>query len=119
MRHLYGIATVDAGSLRHRVQLQTGSSVADGFGQTKMTWSTDATMWASISSIVLTESFQMENFTSKVTHEICIRYSAALVVQVGKRIIYGSHVYLIQAIDNAMAMNVFLRMQCLELDGIE
>lgn len=71
-------ATLFAGRLRHRISLVTTSPVQDSTGGTDLNetllW---ATVWASVEALQGDETFVAQEQTSKVTHQIVIRYIGA------------------------------------------
>ena len=109
---------LNPGTLRHQVQIQSVSATPDAFGQPQQTWTTVRTTWARIEEVSLAEKFQVDQLTSAVTHRIICRYTPAA-VQAGMRVVFGSHIYKIQAVANVEQRNVILRLDCLELNATE
>ena len=106
------------GKLRSLVQIQLQTTTPDEFGQPQATWSTIVTTWADIHAITLQEKFQANQFTAEVTHIISLRWTA-VAIAAGMRVLYGSHIYTIQAPANVDERNLLLRLQVLEINGTE
>lgn len=111
--------SLEPGQLRHQIQIQQQSSSQDSSGQLLETWTTVRTSWASIQSITLKEAFQSDQLTSQVTHTITLRWPSGVSVQAGMRVVYGSHTYKIQAVNNIDERDVILRLLVMELNAIE
>ncbi len=110
---------LEPGKLRHQIQIQSQSSSQDSYGQLQQTWATIRTSWASIQSLILKEAFQADSLTSQVTHLITLRWPSGVSIQAGMRVVYGSHTYKIQAVNNIDERNVILKLLVMELNAIE
>lgn len=111
---------VNPGDRRHQVQIQQQSAMQDGYGGEVTTWNTIRTTWASIvtaGSKQPTEQFQQGQFSAQVTHIINIRWTASPVIQGGMRVVFASHTYLIQTVDNVNVSGVSVNLMCLEING--
>lgn len=71
---------IRAGRLRHRVLVQAlpASPALDGYGQTSSSFSTAATVWASIDPLSGNELVQARQVSADVTHRVVMRYHAGL-----------------------------------------
>jgi SPP1 family predicted phage head-tail adaptor len=107
---------VDAGDLRHQVQIQSRSTSDDSFGQPQATWSTVRAAYASIVNITSREIYQAGMLTSQLTHMITVRWSPTVVAP-GMRVLFGSRVFQVQACVNVLEMNALVKMLCLELSA--
>lgn len=83
------------GKLRHRVSLQSATTVNDSYGQPTRTWATYATVWALVEPVSGEESTLAMQLQGGTTHKITIRYRAG--VSVGHRILYGTRIFNISA----------------------
>lgn len=110
---------LNAGELRHQIQIQSASTTPDSVGQLQKTWSTVRTPWASIEAITGRELYQAGELTSQVTHVIKMRYPSGVNVVAGMRVLFAGHAYLIQAPINVGQQNVVLKLYVLELNGTE
>ena len=115
-----------AGDLRHQVQIQMPPSAPnqqDEYGgELPGDWSTVRTTWARISTANSTrprEAYQADEFSAQVTHIISVRYTATPPITGGMRVLFGSHVYLIQTVDNIDQRNVRVDLMCLEINGAQ
>ena len=64
-----------AGSLRHRINIQTQSSTAGTYGAATITWKDDAELWAAIWPLRGTEYYNAQQVESAITHKFRIRYT--------------------------------------------
>lgn len=87
---------MQAGRLDRRIQLQSYTTTQDGYGQPVETWSTYATVWATVrdqSGREFLESAQIDGQTATM---FTIRYRSDVAYQ--HRILYGSDYYDIRSI---------------------
>jgi SPP1 family predicted phage head-tail adaptor len=110
---------INPGELRHRVQLQLGTSTQDAVGQKKKSWTTVWTCWAGIRSLTQREIAQQHQVTAQSTHEIKMRYTNQVSVMAGMRFLFGSQVYMIQGVSNPDQRNLVLLNQVQQLNGVE
>jgi SPP1 family predicted phage head-tail adaptor len=75
-----------AGTLRHRIIIQTKSEDPDGMGGAKVTWPEKdwIEVWARVKPIRGMEQIQALSLEGKITHQILMRYREG--VTVAKRI---------------------------------
>ena len=72
-----GSCGIDAGSLRHRIEiLRTTGGTADAYGEKPENQVSLGTFWASIEPISGRELWQAQQVQSDVTHRIIMRYQA-------------------------------------------
>jgi len=62
------------GPLRHRVELQSATTARDAYGREVETWSTYATVWASISNLRGRERWAAQEHHPEIDTSIVIRY---------------------------------------------
>src|SRR5512143_2305375 len=71
------------GKLRHRVTIEQVAETQDADGAGLETWSTYATVQASIEPISGREYFAAQSTQADVTHRIVLRYMAGIVPKLG------------------------------------
>jgi SPP1 family predicted phage head-tail adaptor len=108
--------TVNPGELRHLVELQQQTTAPDTVGQPQPTWTTIRTAYAAIAVATQKETWQPSQFTSDVTHTIKLRWTLTT-IRPAMRVVYGTHVYQIQAVDNVLQKNLVLRLLVQELNA--
>jgi head-tail adaptor len=110
--------SIASGARRHVIQVQQQTISQDSFGGQIEVWTTIRTTWASIvyATTNTKENFQGA-FSSQVTHVITILATPAPLITPGMRILFGSHIYLIQPFDDVQLQGVLLKLQCLEIAG--
>ena len=101
-----------AGRLRHRVSIQSTSESTDAFGALTDSWSTDATVWASIEPISGREAQIAKQTNPLVSHRVVMRYRSGVTPK--NRILFGSSVYHITEVINPDQRNISLRLMCIE-----
>lgn len=109
---------IAAGGLRHLVLIQQRSTSHDAAGGQVETWTTIRSPWAKIMLAgTPKEQFQAGGFSAQVGYTISTRWLASPIVLPGMRVLFGTHVYLIQAVVNVDQRNILMELTCLEIDG--
>ena len=104
---------MQSGKLRHRVTLQSrvaGSPQQKPTGEPDKAWADVVTVWSAVRPISGRELFLAQQVSSKVDHEIEIRYRSG--VTAGMRAVFGSVIYNIDAVLNPEERNVRLILRC-------
>ncbi len=106
---------MDAGSLRHRIQIQQKTLTPDGMGNNTVNWTQFAQVWAAIwprSAGKLTmESMEPQ---SKISHQIRIRWLSGLTSAM--RIVYNNRVFhIIAAPIDFEERHIYIDLLCLEI----
>jgi SPP1 family predicted phage head-tail adaptor len=111
--------SIESAARRHVVQIQQQSTTQDGLGGQIEVWTTVRTTWAKIVYLAAgsKENYQSGAFSSQVTHIITIVATPVPPIKPGMRIVFGSHVYLIQPFDDVQLQGVKLNLQCIEIAG--
>ena len=106
-----------AGELRHRVTIQ---AVTDGLGTAggpTETWADVATVWAAVESVLnrvaATEYMEAQQVEAQALTRIRIRYRAGVTPK--HRVLWGTRVYNILAVNNVDERNIELHLMCREL----
>lgn len=86
------------GTLRHRVTIEEKARVSDGGGGGTVTWSTVATVWASIDPVSGFKRMQSEQLQSRITHVVRIRERDGITTAM--RIRLGARLFAIRSIIN-------------------
>jgi SPP1 family predicted phage head-tail adaptor len=97
--------TIDAGTLRFPVAVQQQTSTQDAFGQEQTSWITLLNTRAAIRTLTLSERGSASGFVSEATHRVTMRYQSDVPLSAGMRIVYQSHTYLLQAVENVLERN--------------
>ncbi len=94
---------LDAGALRHSVQLQEDSGTADSHGQNVPVWTTYATVKAGIRPLRGTELMIAKQNDDQVTHAVRIHHRTD--VKAEHRILFGVREFAILAVLNVGELN--------------
>ena len=87
------------GPLRHRVAIQTGTPSQDEYGGVTLTFSTVATVWASVEPMSGRELVSAQQQHAETSHRIRVRYTANVTQQ--SRIVWESRTFeVVSLIDN-------------------
>lgn len=89
---------MQAGRLRHRVELQRATDAIDAYGDTTPTWATLATVWAAVEPISGREYFLAQQTNSEVSTRITIRAVPGVILTPKDRIRWGSRLFDLQAV---------------------
>ena len=103
---------MQAGKLRHRVQLQRRGATKNAYGEDIYTWVTYATIWSSIKPLSGKEYDNEDKINADTTHEIRIRHIKGLVAS--DRILFGTRVFEINSIIRVMERNAMIIFKCKE-----
>lgn len=104
-----------AGTLRHRVSLQSRSETRDAMGGTTLSWLTYATRWARIETTGGGESPVGAGVASETTHTATMRYDSSLSVVVPRnRVLFGSRVLDVVSVDKVEQRPILLVLTCKE-----
>ncbi len=102
-----------AGKLRHQITIQQQTTDQDVHGQTIETWTTFATVRASVEPLRGKEYFSVEQEYAQVDTRIRIRYSAGILPKM--RVLFGSKLYDIKSVINVEERNFHMELMCEEL----
>lgn len=95
-----------SGTLRHRIEIQGESVTRDSYGGETKSWTTSATVWASINPLSGRERLAAQQVNAETTHKITMRYHSGLTPE--NRIKFGSRIFDIEEILNTGENNVEL-----------
>lgn len=101
-----GCSEIGVNQLQHRIVIQTRSQASDGAGGVTETWSTFATVWASIEPMRANEVFWARHLEARVTHKVIIRYLANLTTSM--RFTFGGRTFQIKGVRNLKEENRWL-----------
>lgn len=105
---------IDAGELNKKVTLQHKNVTKNAFGEEIVTWSTIASVWASIQSIKDREYFESQQIQNELTTRIIIRYRTGL--KPYDRVVYGKRIFeIVSQPININTANTQLHLMCREL----
>lgn len=97
---------VNAGVLRHRVEIQTVARSDTASGGVTEVWSTALTVWASIESLSAYEQYTYGQRWPEVTHKVTMRYQPNITPN--KRMKFGTRIFDIQGVTNKDQRNELL-----------
>lgn len=100
------------GELRHRIEIQSSSEAADSFGQDVRTWSTYATVWASVEMSSGSEIQVGSSQQALSPYRVIIRYRGD--VRPSHRIIYGSRILEVVSVMDVTGYGTHETISCIE-----
>lgn len=101
------------GRLRHKVIIKSLSQLPDSYGQRLSTWTTRATVWASIEPLRGNERLLAQQIGAEVDTRIVIRYLSGVVPT--DRVWFGARIYHITSVLNRDERNEYMELMCKEL----
>lgn len=101
---------LQAGTLKHKVQLQSPTTSRDSYGGTTKTWTTVANTFADIAYISGKEYIVSSQLKAPVTARLTIRKRAN--VDATMRVLYGNTVFAIQSVLPDLELNEYLTLLC-------
>ena len=84
------------GALRHRVTLQSGARIPDAGGGAEITWTDNATLWASLKALAGSDRDAADRLDARTKYKLRLRYRED--VTPGMRFVTGNRVYTIKAV---------------------
>ena len=103
---------MQAGKLRHRVELQRATVTADSHGDQVKAWTTLRTVWASIEPLSGREYLQGAQTSSDITARIKIRGGVTLTPK--DRVKYGDRVFDIRHVIDWGGRGIETQLMCVE-----
>ena len=100
------------GSLRHRVLLESAGKVADGGGGSTVIWEEVAALWVAIKPLSGHELFSAGQFSSRLTHQITLRYRTPLLPEMRFR--KGNRIFQIRVVLDVDERSRWLQALCEE-----
>ena len=104
---------MNSAKLRHQITIQSPPTALDAMNQPTGSYTTVATMWASIDPISGREYFAMQAVQSEVTHKITIRYCS--LVKPNMQVLFGTRVFQIVSVLNLEERNIEMQIMCYEV----
>ncbi len=101
------------GPLRHRIALQAGTGTQGEYGNIPLTFSTYATVWASVQPLSGRERLNAQQIHAETTHRIRLRYLSTVTTK--DRISFDSRTFEIVSLINWDELNWMLELLCKEV----
>ena len=90
-----------AGTLRHRVTLQSPAGSRDSVGERTTTWTDVATVWASVSPLTARELIAAGQPMGEVSHRVRMRHAAVIAaLDSSWRVKFGERCLVVQGVRN-------------------
>lgn len=104
---------MQAGKLRHRVELHSASTDRSDYGEQTETWSKYDTVWASIEPLQGRELMHAQQISAEITHLARMRYNSSAATE--HRVIFGARTLEIISIINPEERNREMVLMCKEV----
>lgn len=104
---------MQAGQLRHRIELQSSDGSKNTFGEKEKIWTTYATVWASIEPLRGRELLWAQQISAELTHSILIRYNSDVTVK--DRAKMGVRIFTFNVVKNMDEKDEMLEILCKEI----
>jgi len=106
---------MQAGTLRHRVNIQRRTLSRNAYGEELDVWSDEGpARWAAIEPLSGRELQQAQQVQAEVTHQVRLRWCVDLDLTPAKRIRFRTRVFDIVSVRNVREANVELLVLCVE-----
>jgi SPP1 family predicted phage head-tail adaptor len=102
------------GRRRHPLTLEQVTRTPDGGGGASESWSSIATVWATITPTGGAESIDADALAGRLSHEIVFRYRPG--VEPAMRLRYGARLFEIAAVIDVDERKRWLKCVCMERD---
>jgi SPP1 family predicted phage head-tail adaptor len=109
---------INAGELRHQVQIQSPlyQPTSRGSSVTPASWSLVRTAFAAIYTAGGRETSMASQIVSQVSHVVKVRWTAD-VIKANYQVLFGGRFFTVQYVENVLERNRVLLLYCLEVDG--
>jgi len=104
--------TVDAGTLKDRVTIQSVTETRSSSGQVNETWGTFATRWASVEPLQGREFFESQQVNADVTTRVRLRYLEGVTPKM--RVLYKTRTFNITSVVNVEERSIETKLLCTE-----
>jgi len=101
-----------AGNLRHKLEIQENTPTRNAVGEEVDSWTTVATVWASIEPLSGVELLNAQQVAAETTVRIGLRYRSG--VTAAHRIKFGARIFDINVVSNVGERNRELQLLCKE-----
>lgn len=103
-----------AGPLRHRVTLESGSETQDSAGGIVLSFTTVATVWASVEPVRGKEYFAAQQVASDVTHLVRLRRQPGISPTTKWRVIFNGRKFDIESVIEVLERRREWQLMCIE-----
>ena len=103
---------MQAGKLRHRIEIQSPQEVRDTNGEVANVWVSTAKVWAAVEPLSGRELWQAQQIQSEATIRVRLRFLSGLTTK--HRILSGSRLLDVKAVINRDERNEELELLCSE-----
>lgn len=104
---------MQAGRLRHRIQIKSPVEARNAYGEKIVTWSTLVTLWASVEPIFGREFFDAEQVQSEISHKVRMRYYPGITPQM--RVVHDGRTLEIKTVINVRERDTEMDLMCREM----
>jgi len=104
-----------AGKLRHRVVIQSKGASRDTYGAEVVTWSTTATVWASVEPLTGREYMDAQQTQAEVSTRIRVRYRSDVTYVPEMRATWDGHTYDIVSVLEVNSAHREVQLMCREV----
>lgn len=102
-----------AGSLRHRVTIESPTETQDEYGAVSLTWSTVAVVYAEIVPLTGREKIHAEQQSSDLSHRVTVRYLSGVTPRM--RVLFGARVLEVSSVRDIDERRRWTEMLCREV----
>ncbi len=103
---------VEAGKLRHKIDIQQFTTAKDSYGEDIKTWVSFHQCYASVNPLRGKEYFDTQQIVPEVDNKITTRYKSGIAPTM--RIVWGSRTYEIRSVTNPDERNIMLEFLAVE-----
>lgn len=105
---------MEAGTLRHRIELQQPAEVLNEHGDAIQTWTTRFTRWAEVRPATGREIFRAQKVEGQVDTAVTLRGRGLPGLRPKWRVRYGNRLFGIEAIINDLERDIMVTLICKE-----
>lgn len=102
---------MEAGKLRHRLQVQSYTEAQDTVGQSIKTWSLETTRYGEVQPLQGRELFNAQQVQPQTTHKVIMRYYA---LTPAHRLVFNNRTFDVLSVINKDERNLVTEVLCAE-----
>lgn len=114
---MVNVMKIQAGDLRHRIEIQRLQKYETDDGFTEMIYQPFRKTWAAVNNLFGKEYWRAKEYGAENTVVFTVRYTAGADVKPQDRILYRGNLYNIQHVDNVKHLDEFVKIRATAEEG--
>ena len=104
---------MNAGKLRHRLEVQRKTESRDSRGGVIETWTTTGTRWGAVEPLRMQERFEAQQLDARLSHRITLRHASDLSTQ-DRLVMENTRIFHIHSVRHPRERTIATEVLCME-----